>query len=658
MNGSRILVVEDEALIADDIQRTLIRLGYDVPLSAATGREAIAAAADLRPDLALMDIKLQGPMDGIEAAIVIRRELGIPVIYLTSHSDEATLARAMETSPSGYLLKPFSDRELRTAIEVALNKHRLEAHLAERERWFSTTLQSIGDAVIATDKSETITFMNAVAETLTGWKMADGVGRQLSEVFRLVGPTGAALESPVRLVSRKSFAVALPLESALLLRGDGQLAVEDSAASIVDASGVVLGAVVVFRDITERKKLEQRLAQSERLAALGTLAAGMGHEINNPLMAVLGNLTFVTEAVQAWRNQLQTTSGGGELWAADAIARLDELESSLVDASRAGGRVRQIVVDLKKFIGNEQSARTTLEISEVLDSAANLTRSTAREHPKLIKEYGITPYVDANEGQLAQVFTNLLVNAAQATAGMADAQIKLVTCTDMAGRAVAEVSDNGPGMAAEVLARIFDPFFTTKAMSEGMGLGLAISHNIITGLGGEIVAESKPSGGATFRVVLPAARAQHVSVLAAATEAPPSERRGKLLVVDDEVPLARVLERVLRAEHDITVVTTGKDALAKIATGQFYDVVFCDLMMPGVSGMDVYESVATVSPEQARRFVFMTGGACTARMQAFLESTANVVLTKPFDPAAAREIVRDCLGGRPREAGSGAPVTR
>jgi len=164
MSLATILVVEDEAIIADDIRRTLIRFGYDVPLVASTGRAALEAAASFKPQLVLMDIKLKGAMDGIEAASAIQREHDVPIVYLTSHSDDATLARAMQTAPSGYVLKPFDERELRTAIEVALNKHRLEAQLAERERWFSTTLRSIGDAVIATDRQEKITFINAVAD--------------------------------------------------------------------------------------------------------------------------------------------------------------------------------------------------------------------------------------------------------------------------------------------------------------------------------------------------------------------------------------------------------------------------------------------------------------------------------------------------------------
>jgi two-component system cell cycle sensor histidine kinase/response regulator CckA len=647
---STILVVEDEALIADDIQRTLSRLGYDVPPPTATGHEAIDTAGRLRPQLVLMDIKLQGPMDGIEAALAIRRQYEIPVVFLTSYSDDATLARAMETAPSGYLIKPFSDRELRTAIEVALHKHQLETRLADRERWFSTTLRSIGDAVIATDPKETITFMNATAELLTGWQNGEAIGRPLDEVFHLVGPTGAPVPSPIQLAFQQNFAVQLPADTGLVVRTGGQVEVDDSAAPITDEKGNVLGGVVVFRDVTGRKKLERRLAQSERLASLGTMAAGMGHEINNPLAAIMGNVTYASDVVQVLRKQLERFNLAPEKSdvIVEAIKDIGEVVEALADANSAADRVRRIVHNLKKFASVEGDTRTVLDLPNVLDGAAKMTLNAIRHHARLSKEYGTTPYVEASEGQLTQVFTNLLVNAAQAIQdGQAEHhEIRLVTYTDAAGRAVAEVRDTGAGIPAHVLPRIFDPFFTTKNVGEGMGLGLAISHNIIMALGGDITVESNPGQGTVFRVAIPGAMSRMLPVDAALPEEAPA-RRGKVLVVDDELDVARSLERVLRKYHDVTVTTSGPEALAAIAAVGCYDVVFCDLMMPNISGMELYDSLLTVNPEQARRVVFMTGGAFTQRARAFLESTSNVHILKPFEPEAVRSIANDYVKQRP-----------
>jgi len=409
--NARILVVEDEALIADDLQTTLQRLGYDVPAPLATGREAIDAAAGLKPQLVLMDIKLQGTMDGIDAADVIHNEYGIPIVFLTSHSDEATLARAMAISPSGYLIKPFNDRELRTAVEVARHRHQLESQLAERERWFSTTLRSIGDAVIATDPGERITFMNAAAEAITGWRSVDAQGHPLTEVFRLVGPEGEPVQSPVGQALTQGFAVQLAADTSLLYRVGAKVAVDDSSAPIVDEKGNVLGGVVVFRDVTERNKLERRLAQSERLASLGTMAAGMGHEINNPLTAVMANLVFAADAIRKASNELSALQAPAS---ASALNLLNDASGVLDEASDAAERVKRIVRRLSEFARVEKTPKALVDLPDALGAATRMAAHEIRHRARLVINYGTTPHVHASEGELVQLFTNLLVNAAQA----------------------------------------------------------------------------------------------------------------------------------------------------------------------------------------------------------------------------------------------------
>ncbi len=640
---NRILVVEDEALIAGDIQRTLVKLGYDVPPPVGTGEAALTAAETLKPSLILMDIQLRGKMDGIDAARQIRARFSLPVVYLTSHSDEATLSRAMETHPAGYLLKPFNDRELRTAIEVALHKHELESQLAARERWFATTLRSIGDAVIATDPNEVITFMNGVAERLTGWGN-EAIGRPLAEVFRLVDRTGAPVASPIRLALQSSFAVQLPPNTGLVLKTGHQIAVDDSAAPITDDRGAILGGVVVFRDISDRRKLEERLAQTERLASIGTLAAGTAHEINNPLSFVISNVELTREALVTLGGRLRGLRFvEGQ---ADALAQvfeqLAELEEAMRDAHDGAERVRKIVQSMKKFVRSEASPQGIIDLPDVLEAVVKMTDNAVRHHARVRRNFGTTPFVEADDGPLAQVFTNLLINAAQAIGdGRADAnEISLTTFTDAVGNAVVEVRDSGSGIRPEVLPRIFDPFFTTKPVGSGTGLGLAICHNIIAGLGGQLGAESPPGGGALFRVTLPPARrkASAAGVLVA-SKVPP--RRGRILVIDDEQHVALAVARVLRGQHDVTVMTDARVALAQIAAGAFFDVIFCDLMMPSVSGMDVYESLAAANPDQAMRMVFMSGGTFSERSTEFLENTANVHIAKPFAVESLRAIARD-----------------
>jgi PAS domain S-box-containing protein/putative nucleotidyltransferase with HDIG domain len=257
----KVLVVEDESVVSKDIQESLKGLGYTVCGTASAGEEAIKKAESLQPDLVLMDIVLRGDIDGVEAAETIRSRFHIPVIYLTAYSDEHTLNRAKVTEPSGYILKPFDERELHTTIEVALYRHTMQKKLKESERWFATTLKSIGDAVIATNTEGHITFMNPVAELLTGWKDAEALERDLNEVFSVRDQDGCILiKNPVAKVLEDG--VVVDLRNNLLFNRDGtRLIVDDSAAPIVDDHGNIVGAVLVFRDVTERRKAEDKRAK-------------------------------------------------------------------------------------------------------------------------------------------------------------------------------------------------------------------------------------------------------------------------------------------------------------------------------------------------------------------------------------------------------------
>ena len=639
--SATILVVEDEAIIARDIKTTLEGLGYVVPPPVATGAQALEAVGVHRPDLVLMDIRIQGEMDGIETAALIGMNAKTPIIYLTSYSDDTTLARAKLTGAYGYLLKPFQDRDLRTAIEVALQKRELERQLSERERWFATTLKSIGEAVIATDVEQRITFMNAVAERLTGWTSSDAAGKPLSEVMRIVEKkTGAPVGSPLEHALKEGFMVEVA-PAILSPKDGGQRSITDSAAPIVDDAGKTLGGVVVFRDVTEQRHLEERVARSERLAAIGTMSAGMAHEINNPLSYVLSNVTFAIEELRELADQMRVIAGPTSHTMASRVANITH---ALADAQEGGERVNRLVHDLKKFGRFDKAETTALELSEVLESAIRMTENIVRHHARVRRHYGTTPFVDAAESQLGQVFINLLVNAAQAMGeGQVDTkQIVITTHTDTAGRAVAEVCDTGPGIPPEILRRIFDPFFTTKDVGKGSGLGLSIAHSIVESLGGEISVESHVGKGTTFRVALPPAKQRDSAKVRDAQ--PTSVSRGRVLVIDDEPAIGRVVSRVLQSEHDVFVVTDAREALTRIAAGETFDVVFCDLMMPGVTGMDFFESLQKSKPELAHRVVFVTGGVFTERTTEFLNQTSNATLSKPFMAMALKRIVADYMG--------------
>lgn len=492
MSDVSVLVVEDEALIADDLERTLRRLGYSVSGVAADGKGAIAAATSKPPAVVLMDIKLKGPMDGVDAARVLRDQVDAPIVFLTSHSDDGTLSRASEVRPEGYVMKPFVERELRVAIELALHKHEVSRALSTREHWFSSTLQSLREGVVTTDERCNVTFLNQEAERLTGWSTTSAAGRPVDEVLRFVSASGDVVEPPAReaLARREPVSLAGPL----LLQSADQAApvpVDDSVAPILGPGGQALGTVVVFRDVTRQRELEQRLARHERLASLGTMAAGICHEINNPLAAVIANTESALESMR--REGLP-----------------EALLEPVADACSAAERIGDIVRAMRTFAQPGDAPMSAVALPAVLDQALTLSAHALRGRASVVRRLDdVASTVLGNATQLVQVFVNLLVNAAQAIEPGPPSRHSVTVRLRAGGpgEVVVEVQDDGAGIPREVLPRVFDPFFTTKGPGGGMGLGLSITHRLVETHGGRITVESERGRGTTFRVTLPLAPA-------------------------------------------------------------------------------------------------------------------------------------------------------
>lgn len=274
MSNVKILVVEDESIVAMDIKHRAEGLGYSVTGITPSGEGAIQKASETRPDLVLMDIVLKGDMDGVEAAQRIRDSLDIPVVYLTAYSDEKTLKRAKVTEPFGYIIKPFEDRELHSAVEVALYKHKMESKLKESEEWLSTTLESIGDAVIATDDNGKIKFMNPVAMKITGWEEKESLGKDLTDVFKLINESnGAPIEDPVNKILDENKILDFNEPTLLITKKGKKIPIDDSSAPITDKNGNMVGVALVFRDITERRKAEKEREELLKEKARGELSS-------------------------------------------------------------------------------------------------------------------------------------------------------------------------------------------------------------------------------------------------------------------------------------------------------------------------------------------------------------------------------------------------
>jgi signal transduction histidine kinase/ActR/RegA family two-component response regulator len=417
-----------------------------------------------------------------------------------------------------------------------------------------------------------------------------------------------------------------------------------------DAGGAPLHLVGVISDVTEQRADQARLELGERMASLGTLAAGVAHELNNPLAAVVGSL---------------------DLLAVERSAELPpELREAAVDARDAAARMREVLGGLRAFSRGGAERPAAVSVRAELEAALRLAGNELRHRARLEVEVGPLPAVAARQHQLGQVFLNLLVNAAQAIpeghAGEHLVRARAFTGPD--GAAVVEISDTGSGIPRELLPRLFEPFFTTRAEGVGTGLGLAIAHAIVTAAGGRIEVESEVGHGSTFRVVLPVAPDQPAAdpggaaVVAAPPVTPPAPApapvipapvipapaRPQVLVIDDDPMVARAIIRLLRRDHDVEAVHSGAAGLALLLGERRFDAVFCDLMMPEMTGMELYARLSAARPEVAARLIFVTGGAFTPDAADFLEKATNPCLEKPFEPTALRAAVEQVAGGRSR----------
>jgi signal transduction histidine kinase len=398
---------------------------------------------------------------------------------------------------------------------------------------------------------------------------------------------------------------------------------------------------------TERSELARERAVSERMASLGTLAAGVAHEINNPLTFVTTNLGLAAEESVRLRASVGATAPSG---ARDGqLASLDEIRRSLEEAGVGAARIREIVADIKDF-GRVKSAETTrVDLRRVLDGAIRFAEHQVRLRAQLVKDYGELPPVLANERRLGQVFLNLVINAAQAIpeGAAADNRIRIAARATGAGQVIIEVEDSGSGIPPEHLGRIFDPFFTTRTEGEGTGLGLSICHRVVEDLGGTISVTSEVGKGTRFVVTLPAVAGDPPKEAAPAdpssTSEAPGPKRAQILVIDDEPAIGRSIQRILKGAHDVTLAADGRDALARVQGGERYDLFLCDLQMPEMSGMDLHEALLAAHPDQAERMIFMTGGAISPRVKDFVERFQSRLIEKPFSAADLRARVEALL---------------
>jgi signal transduction histidine kinase len=419
------------------------------------------------------------------------------------------------------------------------------------------------------------------------------------------------------------------------------------------------GVVLYIRDATDEREREIGRLQSEKLASIGMLAAGVAHEINNPAAFVLANIEALTGHMRLIEDKLRDLPDG-DAARATLAGLLFEANAILQESKEGMARIQRIVRDLGSFSHADEDVNVPMSVNTAVESALTMLRNELKYRARVEQDLRARRLVLGSAPRLGQVFLNLISNAVQA---LEEADVKRnlvrVRTFDEGDHVVVEVSDNGPGIAPETAPRIFESFFTTKPRGMGTGLGLPISLGIVRSLGGEILVDSQPGQGATFRVRIPATSA----VPAARPSLPdvtPSRifLRRRILAVDDEALLLKAYRRMLGEAHEMTTALGGHEALRVLEQDTRFDVVLCDLQMPEMSGMDLHAAVAQRYPGLTDRFVFVTGGAFSGDARRFLEESVPAVIQKPFSVDDLLVLIDTIASGRGKRMKTAPPVQK
>ena len=650
MNTAKVLVCEDERIVAREIQDRLIKLGYTVTAIVSSGEQAIQKAAELAPDLVLMDIRIKGDMDGIETTREIQNAFDIPVIYLTAYADENTLERAKITEPFGYILKPFKEKELHATIEIALSKHRMERKLKEREQWLTTVLKSIGDAVISSDINGKVTFMNFVAEALTGWKQEEVLGRDATEIFTIVNEqTHFLIENPLTKVLQSGVVLALPEQAILIARNGTEIVIDDTTSPLKDDKGNITGAVWVFRDITFAKQQEKALRESEarvlateRQARADAEAANrikdeflavLSHELRSPLNPILG---WTKLLLSRKFDQAKTAK------ALETIERNAVLQSQLIED----------LLDVSGILQGKLSLNPCPVDLAVTIKAATETVRLAAQAKSICLNTLLEPtvgQVSGDSSRLQQIVWNLLSNAVKFTPTGGRVDIRLES---IGGQAMITVSDTGKGIKPDFLPYVFDYFRqadnTTTRTYGGLGLGLAIVRHLVELHGGTVKAESPGEGkGATFTVtlplmkVVPAKGEDNIS-----SDDSPNLDGLRILVVDDEKDTLELIVFILEGcGASVRAASSAAEALEALTTWQ-PDILLSDIGMPQMDGYMLMRQIRAMPPEQGGEIpaIALTAYAGETDQRQVLKAGFQKHLTKPIDPADLAVVIASFTG--------------
>ena len=636
---SKILIVEDMAIVAEDLRLKLKRMGYDIVGTVESGDLAIRQAFENNPDMILMDIQLKGRTDGIEAAEKIRYRQNIPIVFLTGNTDQETVQRAKLSEAYGFIVKPFDERELHATIEMALHKHSMERQQVEHRQWLTTVLGSIGDAVITTDVKHRVTYLNPAAEILTGWLNEDAFNLDISVVLNLISEeTKEAIDCPTRQAIKENKVIWVEEGLLMLSKSGKELFIEDSAAPLVNFTGEVNGAVLTFRNVTEKKELQSRLKQSQKMEAIGRLAGGIAHDFNNLLTVVLGYSDMVLDNLypedENYR-KIEIIKQSGE--------RAAKLTAQLLAFSRKQV-LRAEILSLNSIVAEMIPILTRL-IGEDIELTANLSKNL-----KLIS-------VDST--QIEQILLNLIANARDAMPKGGKVIIETANVfldenytahhfeTAPGHYVMLSVSDNGEGISGEVKANIFEPFFTTKEVGRGTGLGLATIYGIVKQSGGNIWLYSEKNVGTTLKIYLPVvgesdlAETFENNFTYLKSEQEASSKT--ILVVEDEQMLRELTSEILQnGGYNVITAASGSEAL-EICRHQekSIDLVVTDVIMPGMNGSEFVKYLKASRP--GIKTLYMSGYTNDVIARHGILESDILFIEKPFTTNLLLRKIREVL---------------
>lgn len=691
MDTVNIYVVEDSKSTLVFIKNSLLKRGYNVIGSCAYGEEAIKNVEISPPDLILMDIILEGKMDGIEAAEIIRSKIDVPIIFLSKVEDDCSLNRAIDTRPYSYIIKPFKEKELYSAIEIALNNHKLETELresrelfknviessndgmfilddkgivqfanstalslfnlkqdnfinhlfglpfficnsveidiirqglspgigemsvtntewegkranfitihditerkqatdqlfAEKER-LAVILSSIADGVIAANNEGKIVFLNRSAEKLTGWTVEEAVGKIYNDIFSIINDDNYRRnENPIQKVLETGESIGISNHSVFINRCKEEIVIAENAAPIRNNDGNTIGVVLVFRDVTNQKKMEQEILKVEKLKSIGILAGGIAHDFNNILVPILGNIS---------------------------LAKLDvdpdsEIAEILTDIEDAAINAKNLVQQLLPFAKGGMPTKETASITEVIKETAIFILRGSNVSCDFFIVDNIWP-VNIDYGQMSQVINNLIINASQSMPDGGIIQVRVENIPKGSNNQLPledkdhvkiSIKDHGTGISKENISHIFDPYFTTKEM--GNGLGLSISYTIVKNHDGHITVQSIVGVGSEFSIYLPASPIKEVQKKGVGQML--LNGKGRILVMDDDVEIRKILGKMIKhMGYDVDFAQHGVEAIElymqSLHIGCPYDAVIMDLTIPGgMGGKETIRRLKNIDP--------------------------------------------------------------